>query len=136
MTYVNRALRRLVIERAGNCCEYCRLSQDDNPFTFHIEHTIAEKHGGKTEADNLALSCPDCNTYKGSDIGSVDTETGHFVALYNPRTQQWSEHFRLNDTMIQPITAEGRATVRLLRLNSPEQVAARTLLLKLGRYPC
>ena len=36
MTYVPANLRREVVERAGNCCEYCLLSQGDYPFTFHV----------------------------------------------------------------------------------------------------
>jgi hypothetical protein len=37
MTSITNELRRQVIERAGNCCEYCLLSQDDNFFSFHID---------------------------------------------------------------------------------------------------
>ena len=34
---VDAALRRLIVRRAGNRCEYCRLHQDDLPFvTFHV----------------------------------------------------------------------------------------------------
>ncbi len=136
MTYIDAALRRLVIERAGNCCEYCLLDQADSPFSFHIEHIIAEKHGGKTEADNLCLSCPECNAFKGSDIGSIDPETGLLTPLFHPRQQQWNEHFRLNDSQIEPLTPEGRVTVFLLRLNDEERLAERVLLLQLKRYPC
>ncbi len=136
MSYVDAALRRLVIERAGNCCEYCQLDQADSPFSFHIEHIVAEKHGGETEAANLCLSCPECNAYKGSDLGSIDRDTGLLTPLFNPRQQQWSTHFRLNNAEIEPLTPEGRVTVFLLRLNSSERVAERILLLRLNRYPC
>jgi 5-methylcytosine-specific restriction endonuclease McrA len=87
MTSISTELRRAVIERAGNCCEYCRLSQEDNTFSFQIDHVIAEKHEGETVLENLSLSCPNCNGFKGSDIGSIDRETGQLTALYNPRTQ-------------------------------------------------
>ena len=136
MSYIDAALCRLVTERAGNCCEYCLLDHEDSPFSFHIEHIIAEKHGGTTEADNLCLSCPECNACKGSDIGSLDPATKRLTPLFNPRVQRWSEHFRLNEVEIEPITPEGRVTVFLLRLNSPEWVAERTLLIRLNRYPC
>lgn len=136
MTYIDAALRWLVSERAGYCCEYCLLDQDDSPFSFHIEHIIAEKHGGETEADNLCLSCPECNAFKGSDLGSIDRETGRLTALFHPRTHTWSDHFRLNSFEIEPLSPEGRVTVFLLRLNSAERLAERVLLLKLNRYPC
>lgn len=42
--YISIALRNEVIDRAGNCCEYCQLSQEDRFFTFQIDHVIAEKH--------------------------------------------------------------------------------------------
>lgn len=135
MTYIDSELRRAVVNRAGNCCEYCLLSQDDYPFTFHIEHIIAEKHRGKTVADNLCLSSPDCNVYKGSDISSVDEVSGEIAPLYNPRKHHW-HHFRLNGAEIEPLTPEGRVTVFLLRLNSPERITERSLLIQLGRYPC
>ena len=96
-TYISTALRQSVIERAGGCCEYCLLSQDDIFFAFEIDHVIAEKHDGQTVTGNLCLSCPDCNRYKGSDIGSIDPETDLLTALYNPRTQHWNDHFRLED---------------------------------------
>ncbi len=53
MSYIDAALRRSVVARAGNCCEYCRIDQEENPFSFQIEHIVAEKHGGETVADNL-----------------------------------------------------------------------------------
>jgi hypothetical protein len=138
MMYIPAELRRLVIARAGNCCEYCRLSQDDSPFTFHYEHVVAEKHGGETTAENLCLSCPECNTYKGSDIASFDreTETPILTLLFNPRTQLWDEHFRLNGALIKPLTPEGRVTVSLLRMNRPEASAERQIFIQLGSYPC
>ena len=136
MTYINAGLRRLVIERAGNCCEYCRLSQKDNFLPFEIDHIIAEKHNGTTDGDNLCLSCPTCNFFKGSDIGSIDTETGTLTPLFNPRTQKWLRHFQLDGAIIDPLTPAGRVTVFLLRLNRESQVAERSGLLELDRYPC
>ena len=136
MTYISADLRRTVIEWAGNCCEYCRLSQEDNTFSFQIDHVIAEKHEGETVLENLSLSCPNCNSFKGSDIGSIDRETGLLTPLYNPRTQKWEDHFRLNDPLIEARTPQGRVTVRLLRLNNPEQVDERQGLISMGRYPC
>lgn len=136
MSYINTELRRQVIERAGNCCEYCRLSQEDNTFSFQIDHVIAEKHDGETALDNLSLACPNCNVYKGSDIASIDRETRQLTPLFNPRQQRWDQHFRLNNAVIEPLTPEGRVTVRLLRLNLSQHVNERRGLLNLGRYPC
>ena len=137
MTNVAVELRRQVIERAGNCCEYCLLGQNDVKFSFHFEHIIAEKHKGPTSLDNLCLSCPTCNSYKGSDLSSVDWDfSDTIIPLFNPRRQRWSEHFQLNGAYIEPLTAEGRVTVFLLRLNDSERIVERELLIRLDRYPC
>ena len=53
--YVPAALRRDVIARAGGRCEYCRFPQDASLLAFEVEHIVAEKHGGATTGDNLAL---------------------------------------------------------------------------------
>jgi hypothetical protein len=139
MTYVAAALRREVITRAGNCCEYCLVSQDDRLWPYEIDHIIAEKHGGATEADNLCWSCYLCNGYKGSDIGSIDWNySERLTPLFNPRTQMWEEHFRfdLATGLFEALSPEGRVTIFLLRLNSDEQVKTRQLLLTSKRYPC
>ena len=107
MTYVSAELRRLVIERAGGCCEYCRMQTVDRLLPFDIDHIIAEKHGGATDADNLCLACYRCNSFKGSDIASADPETGKATFLFHPRQQRWEAHFRLNEAMIEPLTPEG-----------------------------
>jgi hypothetical protein len=43
--------------------------------SHQVDHIIAEKHGGQTLAENLALSCSLCNQAKGSDIASIDPDT-------------------------------------------------------------
>lgn len=136
MTYISDELRRLVKERANHCCEYCLMPEDDGYLMHEIDHILPEKHRGQTTADNLCLSCMECNRYKGSDIGSFDVENQAFAILYNPRTMKWAEHFRLNKTYIEPLTAEGRVTEFLLRLNSESRMTRRSVLLGLGRYPC
>jgi hypothetical protein len=128
-------VRRQVIERAGNCCEYCLLHQDLAASTHQADHVIAEKHGGQTSLDNLALSCMVCNRRKGSDIGSIDPETGNLVQLFNPRTQQWADHFKLDSVYIVGLTDVGRTTVEFLQLNAFERLMERAALIRAGRYP-
>jgi hypothetical protein len=136
VTYISPALRRLVIERAGNCCEYCLLNAADDILPFHIDHIKSEKHGGATNGDNLANACYLCNMHKGSDIASEDPDTGRATFLYNPRKQKWSDHFRLNGAIVEPLTPEGRVTVFLLQLNDPDRVKEREGLIRLNSYPC
>jgi hypothetical protein len=135
MSYVPAALRRLVIQRAGEKCEYCLYPQSASLFSFEMEHVIAEKHEGATAAENLALSCPCCNRFKGTDLGSIDPETRQLTPFFNPRTQDWSEHFCLESARIIPRTAEGRVTAKILQFNDPERVLERAQLIALGQYP-
>jgi ABC-type molybdenum transport system ATPase subunit/photorepair protein PhrA len=45
-TYIPASLRRLVVERARNCCEYCLIPQEIVLAKHQVDHVIAEKHGG------------------------------------------------------------------------------------------
>lgn len=123
-------MRREVVQRAENRCEYCRIHQQFAGARHQVDHVIAEKHGGTTTPDNLALSCLPCNRRKGSDIAASDPSTGQVARLFNPRTQSWVIHFRLAGARIEGLTAEGRATVEFLRLNSPERTLERAELLR------
>ena len=134
-TRISAALRREVRERARERCEYCLLAESQAFFPHEPDHLIALKHGGKTVSANLALACFDCNRFKGSDIASLDPISGELVALFNPRTQGWSEHLRLNGPEIIPITAVGRATEAMLRLNLPQRVEARQRWSGMVLYP-
>lgn len=131
-THVPAELRRLVRERAGNCCEYCLIPQSATFASHTIDHILAEKHGGLTSADNLAWACAVCNGLKGSDLASLDDETGVIVSLFHPRRDQWAAHFRLDEGRIAPLTAVGRVTVRLLHLNHADRIEERQMLLAAG----
>lgn len=135
MSYISPALRQLVTERANGRCEYCRYPQEAALLAFEMEHIIAEKHGGTTEAQNLALACPYCNRAKGTDLGSLDPQTGLLTPFYNPRNQDWQTHFRLEGAGIIPLTAEARVTVVILQLNDSARVAERQRLVHIGLYP-
>ncbi len=134
-SYISNDLRIEVQKRANDCCEYCLINKKFTFFSHEIDHIISEKHRGETHKNNLCLSCFECNRYKGSDIGSLDIETGEFTRLYNPRRDKWEEHFYLDNVTIHPLTAIGRVTLFLLQINSEEQLARRQTLIQSGHYP-
>ena len=68
-------LEALLRDKAAQKGEYCLLHQDFSIYTHEIDHIIAQKHGGKTTLENLALSCLSCNRHKGSDLTSIDPMT-------------------------------------------------------------
>lgn len=128
VTYIPAALRKLVHQRANGCCEYCLISEEMSFAAHQVDHIIAEKHGGLTVESNLALSCTLCNKRKGSDIASVDDETGAIVPLFNPRTDVWNEHFRIENSYFIGLTAKSRATIKLLQLNNMARIEERKIL--------
>ncbi|MBX3059232.1 MAG: HNH endonuclease [Anaerolineae bacterium] len=125
--YIPKEWRTAVIERANGRCEYC-LKPQVSYFAHEVDHVTARKHGGETTLDNLAFACFECNRNKGSDIASVDPESGELTFLFNPRTQKWNDHFHLLDGRIEPLTAYGRVTVFLLQLNHEGRVQERVAL--------
>lgn len=134
-TYVPAALREQVRQRAGGRCEYCRIPESHTLTPHEVDHVVAEKHGGATEADNLALSCALCNKHKGTDLTSIDPVTGDVVQLFHPRRDRWADHFQLNEGRVVPLSSIGRTTVRLLQLNTNERIAERELLIEAGLLP-
>ncbi|MCD6344282.1 MAG: HNH endonuclease [Anaerolineae bacterium] len=134
-THILPALRRQVRERAAGRCEYCHVHDSDVLLSHQPDHIIAEQHGGKTTASNLALACVHCNRHKGPNIASLDPVSGQLTPLFNPRTQVWEDHFALDGAYILPLTAVGRVTVRLLDLNSPGRLQVRQALIETGSYP-
>lgn len=132
-SHIPEVLRRYVSDRADGRCEYCLIPEFAVLVSHEADHIVARKHGGTTEAANLALSCRICNKHKGSDLTSIDPETGLVTLLYNPRRDRWQEHFYLAaDGCIVPLTSAGRVTVRLLQLNVPARMEERQLLLEFG----
>ena len=85
MKTIPPGLRRQVIFRAGNCCEYCGLAQQGQEATFHIDHIVPRVAGGPTDSGNLALACVSCSLRKESRRSGRDPETGRTVALFHPR---------------------------------------------------
>jgi hypothetical protein len=129
------ALIDLVWERAEQCCEYCQFPAEFAETPFQVDHIIPRKHGGPTEADNLALACFYCNTYKGPNLSGIDRETGEIVPLFHPRKDTWRDHFRWEGPYVRSDTPTGRATIAVLNLNHPDHVIKRDALIAEGVFP-
>lgn len=133
--YISEDLRRLVTARADNLCEYCLLDIEESFYGGELDHIIGVKHGGPTTAENLAFTCQPCNRNKGSDLGSINWQTGQLVRFFNPRTDHWAEHFALDGAHIQPLTEIGEVTVRILNFNSSDRIEERAGWIEEGSYP-
>ncbi|GIK64405.1 MAG: HNH endonuclease [Chloroflexota bacterium] len=125
---------RLVHERANYCCEYCQTSQEIIGQAMHVEHIDPT---GSDEPDNLCLSCATCNLSKAKAVTGFDPDTGETVELFNPRLQQWSEHFVWieHGLRLKGLTPVGRATIERLKINLERVVNARHYWIKAGGHP-
>jgi len=104
---------------------------------MEMDHIVPEALGGATTEENLWLACSLCNSFKEVCITALDPGTGEVVALFNPRTQPWHEHFawEAQGTLIVGRTPTRRATVVTLRLNRASLVEARVRWIKAGWHP-
>jgi hypothetical protein len=132
---ISSTLRNLVIRRADNRCEYCKLSQIGQEATFHIDHVIPVAADGPTEANNLALACVSCSLHKSAKQFAQDPLTAETVRIFNPRQQLWEDHFCWEGVQVIGLTSQGRATIAALRMNRPVILTIRQEEEILGRHP-
>ena len=136
-SYISVILRQRVVEAAHFRCGYCLTSQRIIGPLLEIDHIIPVAHGGTADEENLWLACPMCNSHKADRQEAVDPESQVTVPLFNPRTEQWDEHFAWSEAgaVIRGKTPKGRATVTPLYMNYPDIVAARRLWVLAGLHP-
>jgi hypothetical protein len=132
-----KSLYSAVAQRAGHRCEYCHAPEAAFNFPFEVEHVVPKSLQGSDEEDNRALACRACNVRKSDFQTGLDETTGAEVPLFHPCLDSWEEHFRVDHETaeIQGLTPTGRATIARLQMNSPVQVDARRLWMRLGLFP-
>ncbi len=116
---VSLPIRRLVRQRSRYLCEYCHSPEYLSPDRFTIDHILPQSKGGSDEDQNLALACHRCNERHYNFTTGLDPKTNKEVPLFNPRQQQWSDHFLWTSDGIRILgtTAIGRGTCNRLDLN-------------------
>ena len=133
----SKSIREKVEARAKRLCEYCLSPLDFSPDSFSIEHIFPIFKGGTDGLKNLALACQGCNGYKSVKIEAIDTISQTIAKFYNPRTDVWGEHFVWNEdfTEIIGLTAKGRVTIKVLKLNRQRIINLRKILIMAGEHP-
>ena len=116
---------RHVEERAAGRCEYCRMHQSLQGATFHVEHIIPRSRGGASQLDNLGWACPSCNLHKSNRVEVRTTDNLQMIFLFNPRTDNWNDHFCWAGYVIVGLTSCGEATVDALYLNHDRRIKIR-----------
>jgi hypothetical protein len=135
--YIPADLRRIVAERAGQCCEYCRTQAQYSADSFTVDHIVPRSLNGLTTAENLAFCCHGCNQHKSKRTAARDAVTGASAPLFHPREQRWEEHFAWSEdcTLMLGLTPTGRASIEALHLNRLGLLNLRRLLYTIGEHP-
>jgi hypothetical protein len=127
--------RQRVIDRAGNFCEYCQMPQGCTTLPHEVDHIRSRKLHGSSAIENLCLACAHCNSCKGTLVSGYDPVTDETVRLFNPRIDQWDEHFDWDGPLLVGKTAIARTTIDVLNINIQLRVEHRRLLIKSKRFP-
>lgn len=134
MSRIPETLRLLVAHRAAFRCEYCRIPDMGFALPFQVDHIRSLKHNGLTVASNLAYCCPDCNRYKGTDLGSFEGDETALIPFFNPRTGVWNEHFSVEGGLIRGKSSTGRVTAQIFKFNLEERILYRLALIEAELY--
>lgn len=132
---ISLAIKKQVADRAGGCCEYCQLPERVSFYNSHVDHIKSVKHGGTSVLDNLAHCCPDCNFHKGSDVGTFSADDAYLIRFFNPRKDDWHDHFEVHEGALIGKIEIGESTVRIFQFNDTEQLLFRRQLISLDLYP-
>lgn len=134
---ISGTIRQQVSAAANHRCEYCKSSARLTGIPLVMEHVLPRSLGGTDALSNLAASCYRCNEFKGAKTEAVDPQTQQLVLLFNPRSQDWLNHFAWQNggTHIIGSTPAGRATVVALRLNNDDLVMARAIWIEFAWHP-
>ena len=92
---VSVATKRIVANSAKRLCEYCHSQEQYSPSAFSVEHIVPTSLGGHGKADNLALSCQECNNHKYTAISARDPLSGEIVSLFSPRSKLLERSLRV-----------------------------------------
>jgi hypothetical protein len=134
---IPKALREQVAKRDRYRCCYCLTTEANSGVTMTCDHIQPVSKGGENLVENVCLACSACNIFKSNTTEALDLVSGEKVALFNPLTQIWSEHFRwsADKTRVEGITATGRVTVTTLRMNRMVVVLARQRWVSVSWHP-
>lgn len=133
----SESIQTQVRQRAKYLCEYCHASEQWQYVPFTVDHIIPLSLGGNDNLENLALACFHCNRRKTNRVTIALPETSEEVPLFNPRKDNWSEHFiwSADGLQIVGVTQVGRITVEALALNRERVIGIRAADRQIGRHP-
>lgn len=90
---ISDEVKQAIRARAKYICEYYHSLERLSANRFTVDHVTLSSLGGSDKIDNLALACRRCNERRYNFVAGIDPETQEIVPIFNPRRQQWEEHF-------------------------------------------
>jgi HNH endonuclease len=139
---ISIASRKRIRQRAQFLCEYCHSSEEASASLFTFDHLLPQSLGGDDTENNLGLACHRCNGRRYNFTDGIDPDTQIVVALFNPRQNEWFEHFAwsTDGQKILGLTPIGRATINRLDMNDERHddgsiQRARRLWIRGGWHP-
>jgi HNH endonuclease len=116
------SIREQVRRRAQYACEFCGTTEIDAGGMLTIDHFQPRAKAGSDTLENLSYACIACNQYKQDYWPQAETAP----ALWNPRQESASQHFvEQEDGQLTALTPTGTFTIKRLRLNRSQLIAAR-----------
>lgn len=136
-SYISEKLKEKIRKSAKYRCGYCLFQMVYAHTTFEFDHIIPVSRGGQSIEENLWVVCEICNNSKSDKVEGFDAVTNTTVSIFNPRTQNWDEHFQWSDNYTRIIgkTPIGRVTVTELNMNKERIVAVRKNWVAVGWHP-
>lgn len=96
--YITAETLRDCIYRSGGQCGWCTASLIGR--AFELDHIISLSNGGSNTAENLAVSCPDCNRRKAAKHpATFAQETITKSGVITPLIQRVLDHYGIEATI-------------------------------------
>ena len=136
-SHISAQLRQLLAQEANYRCGYCLSTEVLSGIPLTVDHIMPISLGGSHEQENLWLACRSCNEFKGNKIEALDSQTGKLTPLFDPRRQDWYDHFYWDETGVRILdkTPIGRVTIAALNMNHELIVKARRRWVAAGWHP-
>jgi hypothetical protein len=107
----------------------------DQPIFYPVTNEAYERQIATDRCSEPGARLLRLQPIQGVRHRSVDPDDGRLTPLFNPRTEDWAEHFQADAGRVVPIIPVGRVTLVLLQINLTLRVEVRDELTRLGRWP-
>lgn len=133
-TAIKEAAVKVLMERCGRACAYCRRPVGNYGYGWHIEHFKAKGADWRYTFDlaNLLVACVDCNSWKRSQVECKPAARAPVIINPTEKGFDYSKHLRFVQFSTESVTFAkylakedpGKATYGALRFDLIERCLA------------